>query len=410
MRQDIDQLMQDRGLDALVVLGAGQHNPFMVYLMGGAHLTRAYLIKKRGASPLLFHRAMERDEASKSGLPCKSIEEYRPDQLLQESGGDVTLANARLLKRMFEELGLLSGRISFYGQMESGEVYSLLNALQKEMPQLSLVGEVGNSTLLTAMETKDEQEMARIRKMGEIATEVFKLVANYLQAQEVDHDMLVDSQGRPITIGEVKRRINLWLAMHGAENPHGTILAIGKDAGVPHSVGNDADPIRLGKTIVFDLFPCEAQGGYYSDMTRTWCLGYASDEIHQLYEDVLHVYQAMLAEIEAGKPLRTLQLRACEMFQSQGHATILEAPLTEKGFVHSLGHGLGLHIHERPFLRSNADEDERLKPCSVVTLEPGLYYPQREMGIRLEDTLWISPDGKAEVLTEFPLDLVLPIG
>ncbi len=410
MRQDIDQLMQDRGLEALVVLGSGQHNPFMVYLMGGAHLTRAYLIKKRGQPPLLFHRAMERDEAAKSGLECKTLEAYRPDQLLNEAGGEAMLANARLLKLMLEEAGLYTGKVSFYGLMESGEAYSLLSTLQKELPQLTLVGEAGDSVLLAAMETKDAQEIARIRKMGGVATQVFAQVASYLQSQEVRQNMLVDRDGTPITIGDVKRRINLWLAMQGAENPHGTIFAIGKDAGVPHSAGNDADPLQLGKTIVFDLFPCEAQGGYFYDITRTWCLGYASEEAQQLYADVLQVYRTLLNEIEAGKPLSSFQQRACALFQAQGHATILEAPLTQNGFVHSLGHGVGLHIHERPFLRANAREDEYLKAHSVVTLEPGLYYPEREMGIRLEDTLWVGADGKAELLAEFPLDLVLPVG
>ena len=88
-----------------------------------------------------------------------------------------------------------------------------------------------------------------------------------------------------------KRRINLWLAERGADNPEGTIFAIGRDAGVPHSTGTASDPLRLGQTIVYDIFPCEAGGGYYYDFTRTWCLGYAPDAVQALYQDVLDVYQ-----------------------------------------------------------------------------------------------------------------------
>jgi Xaa-Pro aminopeptidase len=77
--------------------------------------------------------------------------------------------------------------------------------------------------------------------------------------------------------------------------------------------------------------------------------------------------------------------------------------------VHSLGHGLGLHVHERPWFRSIASPSDQLDPGSVVTIEPGLYYPERGMGVRLEDTVWVRPDGNMEILAEYPLDLVLPL-
>ena len=65
MQPDLDKFMERRGLDALVILGAAQHNPPMVYLTGGAHLTDAILVKRRGESPVLFYHPMERDEAAK---------------------------------------------------------------------------------------------------------------------------------------------------------------------------------------------------------------------------------------------------------------------------------------------------------------------------------------------------------
>ena len=92
-------------------------------------------------------------------------------------------------------------------------------------------------------------------------------------------DMLIGRDGEPVTIGQVKGLINLWLAERGAENPEGTIFAIGRDAAVPHSSGNPSDILRLGQTIVFDIYPCEAGGGYFYDFTRTWCLGYAPDDV-----------------------------------------------------------------------------------------------------------------------------------
>jgi Xaa-Pro aminopeptidase len=178
---------------------------------------------------------------------------------------------------------------------------------------------------------------------------------------------------------------------------------------VPHSSGNPADVLRLGRTIVFDIFPCEAGGGYYYDFTRTWSLGYATDEVQSVYEHVLSVFQQVNSELVMGAPYGIYQRRVCELFEGFGHPTIMSNPETEAGYVHGLGHGLGLRIHERPFSRIENPPEERLDPGTVMTLEPGLYYPERGLGVRLENTLWVRPDGVIETLVEYPLDLVLPV-
>ena len=220
---------------------------------------------------------------------------------------------------------------------------------------------------------------------------------------------MVDKNSTPIMIGDVKRKINLWLAERDVENPEGTIFAIGRDAGVPHSSGNKDDIIRLGQPIVFDIFPCEAGGGYYYDLTRTWCVGFAPDEVLSLYEHVRHVYDQIVSELVPGSLFKQYQHRVCELFEQLGHPTILNTPETEVGFVHGLGHGVGLNIHERPSSGSNASAEDVLAPGSIFTIEPGLYYPDRHLGVRLEDTYWARPDGIFEVMADFPKDLVLPV-
>jgi Xaa-Pro aminopeptidase len=207
----------------------------------------------------------------------------------------------------------------------------------------------------------------------------------------------------------VKGLINLWLAERGVENPEGTIFAIGRDAGVPHSSGNASDLLRLGQTIVYDIFPCEAGGGYFHDLTRTWCLGYAPDDVMALYEDVRSVYDTIVSELKPGLEFALYQKRTCELFEEKGHPTILKTPEAEEGYVHSLGHGVGLYIHERPFSGITAAPDEILAPGTIITIEPGLYYPSRGMGVRLENTYWVRPDGAFETLVNPALDLVLPV-
>jgi Xaa-Pro aminopeptidase len=310
---------------------------------------------------------------------------------------------------MLTELGITSGHIAIYGQTDAGSAYAIFTTLQKAMPGLTLVGELGDSTLLEAMATKDESEVERIRRMGQVTTAVVAQVSDFLTSHPVKDGMLVKADGQPLTIGDVKSRINLWLAERGVENLEGTIFAIGHDAGVPHSAGNPDDLLRLGQTIIFDIFPCEAEGGYYYDLTRTWCLGYAPDEVLALYEDVLTVYNRIISELRVDMPCKEYQQRTCELFEARGHATIKTNPQTQEGYVHGLGHGVGLNVHERPWFGLSANDVDRLAPGVVVTIEPGLYYPARGMGVRLEDTIWVRPDGQMDVLAKYPLDLVLPM-
>jgi len=407
MKNDLDRLMAEAGVEGLLVTGAGQHNPYMVYLTGGAHLTKADLIKKRGYPPVLFHGPMERDEAARSGLHTISYSAYPMQQLLAETNDDMFQAIVLRYERMLGEAGIIEGVVCLYGQTDLGQGYAIFNELQKRMPQITFTGGSQQDIFQQAMATKDVDEINRIRQMGKIVVSVTERLVDFLSGQKAKGNRLVNHEGQPITVGEVKKKINLWLAEAGGENPEGTIFAIGRDAGVPHSTGSAGDYLDLGKTIVFDFFPCEPGGGYFYDFTRTWCLGYAPDEVQQLYSQVFEVYQKVTSQLRAGELFSHYQTQTCELFEAMGHPTVMTDAQTEEGYVHSIGHGLGLHIHEKPF--PGLGSSEVLLTGSVFTIEPGLYYPDRGMGIRLEDSWWITPDGKAEILVEYPKQLIIPI-
>ena len=407
MKNDLDVLMQSHNIDALLIVGSGKHNPAMSYFTGGAPLGQAYIIVVNGRTPILFHRDMERDEAAKTGLDTRRIENYHIDKIFKEVHGDMRLALAELLKRMFVDLGLTSGRVVVSGKDDIGTSLSVFSAFKEIMPDIELIGEIDQSILNAARATKDAHEIERIRKMGQITTDVVGLTADFLSSHTAVDGKLIKHGGVPLTIGEVKDKINLWLAERGAENPEGTIFASGRDATVPHSTGNREQVLHLGETIIFDLFPCEAGGGYFFDLTRTWCLGYAPQEVQAVYEDVKAVYQQVMEELKLGAPFKDYQLRTCELFEGLGHPTILKDQDTQEGYVHGLGHGVGLEVHEKPWSRVTGNDC--LDAGSVITIEPGLYYPDRGLGVRLEDTVWIRADGVVELLADYPHDLVLPV-
>ena len=407
MKSDIDRLMTENGMDALLVLGPAGHNAAMTYFTGLAHLTQGYLVKKRNEEPVLLHAPMERDEAKRTGLKLKNLNDYDQLAMLMEAGGDRIHAGSMLLKRVLEDYQV-SGRVGLYGKVELGTPYGILQLLDEALPGVEFVGEdEWSSTLTSARATKDEAEIERIRSVGRITTAVVGDVAEFLTSHQVRDGVLITPDGEALTVGEVKKRINLWLTIRGVENRADTIFAIGADAGVPHSAGSSGDHIELGKTIIFDIFPAEYGGGYCYDLTRTWSLGHASDEVQQIYDDVYDVYEKVSAALIANMPCRDSQILTCDLFDKKGHPTIMGNPKTQEGYVHALGHGVGLDIHEGPVFSHVETNQDTLLPGSVFTVEPGLYYPERGYGVRIEDTVWMRPDGKVEILADYPKDLVL---
>ncbi len=400
MKSDLDGLMKSARLDAVVVLGNAEYNPPMYYFTGGGHVSNAALFKKAGQKPVLYCNAMERAEAAKSGL------EVIPLRL----GGVETLM--RTPREIFEAQGILEGRIGIYGAVDVGDLLSLLTAIRRDLPDVDVVGEPKDDFIfLRAMETKDEAEVVRIRRVGKVTAEVVGLVANYLTERKVRVDeVLLNDDGSPITVADVKHKISLWLAERGVVDIEGCIFAIGADAGVPHSLGTPQDLMRLGQTIVFDIFPAEAGGGYFYDFTRTWSLGYATPEAQKLYDEVRNVYNEVVENLDLNVDFKQYQKLVCDEFNKNGHKTPMHFEgVLENGYVHSLGHGVGLNVHERPWSRHTSADDNLLKPGVVVAIEPGLYYPEKGMGVRIEDSYWVRPDGKMELLAEYPYDFVLPM-
>jgi Xaa-Pro aminopeptidase len=409
MKSDFDALMGKRNLDAIVIFGNAEHNPPMYYFTGGGHVSHATLIKKRGEEAVLFHNDMERDEAARSGLKLAPYSRYDGDELLKKASHDFLLATALRYELMFKDLGLVKGRVGIHGTYDVSMVFGWVSHLQKLLPDIEFVGEPREESIfMRAMETKDESEVERIRRMGKITTDVVAKVAGYLTSCEVNKDeVLLKEDGTPLTVGDVHSKIRLWVSEHGAELPSGFIFAIGRDAGVPHSAGNPADLMKLGQTIVFDIYPAEAGGGYYYDFTRTWSLGYATPEAQELFDQVKEIYDKLMDNFDLNAPFKDYHRMVCEYYESRGHKTPLNTKAPVEGYVHSLGHGVGLNIHERPFSSLQIGDDHRLAPGVVVTSEPGLYYPEKGMGFRIEDTLWVRPDGKMEILADYPYDFVL---
>jgi Xaa-Pro aminopeptidase len=165
--------------------------------------------------------------------------------------------------------------------------------------------------------------------------------------------------------------------------------------------------LQVGRAIVFDYFPRLSENGYFHDMTRTWVLGRAPVAVQRAYDDVMGIFHKVMKSLKVGQPGSKYQEMTLDFFEERGHPTQRSHPGTMKGYVHSLGHGLGLNVHEAPGL--SVYSKAKLAPGNVVTVEPGLYYPELGYGVRVEDTVYFDAKGKLHNLTDFPYDLVLPL-
>ena len=198
----------------------------------------------------------------------------------------------------------------------------------------------------------------------------------------------------PLTSEMVRGAIEISLLEEGCEAAD-TIVAGGRQAADPHMRGTG--PLQANAPIVIDIFPRSKSNRYFADMTRTVLRGEAAPEIIELYEAVRLAQDAGLKAIRAEVDGSEVHSRVSQVFIDQGYPE-----REDRGFTHSTGHGVGLDVHEKP---SISEIGEALKNNAVVTVEPGLYYPETG-GVRLEDLVVVKENG-CKNLTHFERQLVL---
>ena len=225
---------------------------------------------------------------------------------------------------------------------------------------------------------KDAGESARIEMAAAVADEALAGVLSLL------------ADGR--TEAEIATELDFGMRRLGAEgSAFETIVAAGPNSAKPHARPGPR-PVGVSELVVID-FGAKVDG-YRSDMTRTFCVGRPTDELHRIYDVVLSAQRAGVDAVRAGAPAADVDL-ACRR--------LIDAAGCGDRFVHATGHGVGLDIHEAPAVA--ATSADTLQVHSVVTVEPGVYVPEVG-GVRIEDTLIVT-DSEARAVTRFPKELVL---
>jgi Xaa-Pro aminopeptidase len=247
---------------------------------------------------------------------------------------------------------------------------------------------------------KNDAEIAGIRRAQKAAEAGMAAAKEILaRAETANGGLTVD--GKPLTSELIKGAIRRAFTEHGVASDD-FIVSHGAQTAIGHELGFGA--IAPDEPIVIDLWPKDPESSCYADMTRTFVVGTAPDELAEYYRLVKEALDRSLEATKPGVPGLDVFRLVCELFEENGQPTVLSkkpGEVLEDGFFHGLGHGVGLEVHEAPNLGRGGTAE--LVPGDVVTLEPGLYR-QGFGGCRLEDLVLVTEDG-AENLTDFPYDL-----
>lgn len=408
MKSDLDRLMRERDMVAFIIGGGEEESPERNYMTNGAHIMGGVILKKVGETGVAVVSPMEIEEMHDSGLDCYTFNDLGLAEIALKSGGNPLQTQLEFWKSCLDRFEVPSGKVGIYGVGMLGHYLAFFRALERELPQYEFVGEIRRTIFTEAMATKSHQELERMRAVARKTDEVMQIAWDYISSMQEREGEVVDQNGRNVTIGDVKALINRALMDRGLVDQDGMIFAQGRDAAFPHSRGAAKTPLRTGQTIVFDFFPREIGGGYYHDCTRTWSIGYATEEVQRSFQDVSDAFDVAVETFVSGGKAHRLQDAALDLFESRGHPTGRSHPGTTDGYTHGLGHGVGLRVHEAPGM-SHLQREDILQPGNVITIEPGVYYPERGYGIRLEDTFYVSEQGELISLSPQPKNLILPL-
>ncbi|MBY9081468.1 aminopeptidase P family protein [Paenibacillus sp. HN-1] len=331
-------VVQDHGLDAILITSGINRR----YLSGFTGSSGYVLITEEEAYLLTDFRYMTQASEQATGL---KVVQHAPTfvdtvrELLPKNG------NCRL---GFEQDDVTYGSYASYAEaLKPATLVPVSQAVEK----LRMF--------------KDEEELAVMRRAADLADDTFRHILKVIKPGMTERD--------------VDLEMEFYMRSHGATaSSFDTIVASGERSAMPHGVASEK-VIQKGDIVTFDFGAL--LDGYCSDITRTIAVGDPGAKLKEIYEIVLESQLYALEHIKPGMTGREADALARDIIASKGYGD---------AFGHSLGHGLGMEVHEWP--RLSMRSDDVLKPGMVVTVEPGIYVPGLG-GVRIEDDVIVTETG-----------------
>lgn len=244
--------------------------------------------------------------------------------------------------------------------------FEIFNSLTSKLKDCNIRTEYDVNKIISELRmVKDEQEIENIISAQEITDKAFDYILNFLKPNVCEKDLALE--------------LEFYMRKNGASAPSFDIIFIGgKNTSLPHGVPSDFK-LQNGDFVTMDFGA--VYNNYRSDMTRTVALGNVSDEQKRVYNTVLNAQKLALDKINRGEKCSLIDAVARNYIYDNGY----------KGcFGHSLGHSVGIDIHESPNFSPKCDQI--LMPNMVLTVEPGIYL-ENKFGVRIEDMVVLTQNG-----------------
>ncbi len=254
-----------------------------------------------------------------------------------------------------------------------------LEMFKKSMPEYEFITTDELSEEISRLRTvKTEYEIEKIQKAQRIAEKAFDEVLNFIH--------------EGVTEREISLMLDNTMYKNGAEAmSFETIALAGRNTSMPHGVPSDYK-VHNGDFVLMDFGA--VYDGYHSDMTRTVCVGQPTDEMERVYNIVLEAQLEALSKVRSGITGKELDSVARDYIKSKGYG---------EAFGHSLGHGVGMEVHELP--NASQRSDKAFEVNNVITVEPGIYLPDK-FGVRIEDFVVVT-ENSCRNLTNCPKKMII---
>jgi Xaa-Pro aminopeptidase len=372
----LSNAVKKSGADAYVIY-ASSRDADMRYL---THFTTSdpfVFFKKPGDPGVIIISQMELGRASReaSAVVMTRTQAGLPDILKKEK--DPYRATAKMI----------AGQVGKKILVPPNFPIALANALSNYCTLL-----VDSGTVQSMRAKKSKNEILLMKNVQKVTEKAMGRAISLIKSASVKKGILHIDE-KPLTAELVKFSMHSLLLQHGC-GAVDTIVSCGEDTAIPHIPGSG--PLKSDEPIVIDLFPVEEISGYYADMTRTVVRGEPSPNILEMYDTLREAKQLGISRVKTGASGADIHLAVVDFFKDHGYESNI------RGFVHNLGHGVGLQVHELPTV---GPAGKTLASGNVITIEPGLYYPGIG-GVRLEDIGVVTAKG-FENFTVFPEDLIV---
>jgi Xaa-Pro aminopeptidase len=365
----------------LLMVADSEHDANMLYTVGMFVPDPFIYLRLRGKGMIVMSD-LEIDRARQQVPHCRVVSLSQCQQKLRREGRKAT-GYAEVIHLLLRENR--TDRVYVPGNFSYG--------LALELRKLKIKVKVKPGNFCPEREQKSADEVKKISAALVMAEVGLAEAIQALKLAKVGKQRRLIYRNAPLTSEKLRSIIDTAI-MQANGLPANTIVAGGRQGCDPHERGYG--PLRANEPIILDVFPRSQKTGYFGDITRTVVKGRASEAVRRLYDTVLRGQEAAFQLMRAETQTASIHQAVQALFIREGYKTGKHKGRMQ-GFFHGTGHGLGLEIHEAP--RVGATSTGVLKPGHVVTVEPGLYYPEIG-GVRLEDVALVTNRGPRN-LTRF---------